>query len=285
MQLIDISIDGVDQLLQGLSPNKASGPDEISPKILKELHREIAPILTLIFNLSLETGVVPIDWRTADVVPVYKKGSMSKASNYRPISLKCIASKLLENILVSNSMSHFDDNNLLSQYQHGFRSEHSCESQLISFSQEVRVYDNLENGNQTDIIVVDFSKAFDKFDHNKLIYKLSALGIHPLTTRWIKSFLQCRTQQVRIDGCTSDTLPVVSGVPQGSVLGPCLFLAYINYLPDSVKSKVRLFANDTIMYLTVKSTTDANILQNDLHALEQWEQDCLCNLIPTSVKY
>ena len=120
---------------------------------------------------------------------------------------------------------------------------------------------------------MDFSKDFDKFDHNKLIYKLSALGIHPLTTRWIKSFLQCRTQQVRIDGCTSDALPVVYGVSQGSVLGPCLFLAYINDLPDSVKSEVRLFADDTIMYLTVKSTTDANILQNDLHALEQWEQD------------
>ena len=128
MQFIDISIEGVDQFLQGLSRNKASGPDEISPKILKELHHEIAPILTLIFNLSLETGVVPILHRlerTADVVPVYKKGSKSKACNYRPISLTCIASKLLEHILVSNIMSHFDDNNLLSQYQHGFGSEHS----------------------------------------------------------------------------------------------------------------------------------------------------------------
>ena len=120
MQIIDISIDGVDKLPQGLSPNKASGPDEISPKILKELHHEIAPILTLIFNLSLETGVVPIDWRTADVVPVYKKGSKSKASIYRPISLTCIASKLLEHILVSNIMSHFDDNNLLKEMRTGW---------------------------------------------------------------------------------------------------------------------------------------------------------------------
>ena len=120
---------------------------------------------------------------------------------------------------------------------------------------------------------MEFSKAFDKVDHNKLIYKLSALGIHHLTTRWIKSCLQCRTKQVRIDWCTSATLPVVSVVPQGSVLGPCLFLAYINDLPDSIKNKVRLLADDTIMYLTVKSPTDTNIFQNDLRALEQYEQD------------
>ena len=111
-------------------------------------------------------------------------------------------------------MSHFDDNNILIQYQHGFRSQHSCESQLISFMQVV--YDNLENCNQTGIIVMDFTKAFDKVDHNKRIYKLSALRIHLLTTRWIKSFLQCRTPQVRIDGCTSDdALAVVYGVPKG----------------------------------------------------------------------
>ena len=144
----------------------------------------------------------------------------------------------------------------LSPYQHGFRSKHCCDSQLISFTQEV--YDNLGNGNQTDIIVMDFSKAFDKVDHNKLIYKLSALGIHPLA------------------GNTMDQLFLTMSHPKSTnrwmhvghftrnILGPCLFLAYINYLPNSVKSKVRLFADDTIMYLTVKTSTDANILQNDL---------------------
>ena len=132
---------------------------------------------------------------------------------------------------------------------------------------------------------MNFSKAFDKVDHNKLIYKLSAHEIHPLTARWIKSFLQCRTQQVRIDGCTLDTLLVISGVPQGSVFGPCLFLSYINYLLDSVKSKVRLFADDAIMYLTVKSTTykqffkTISMLWNNGSGTGPW------NLIPTSVKY
>ena len=168
MQLINISVEGVDKLLNRLSPNKAAGPDEISPKILKELHHEIAPILTKIFNLSLESGNVPLDWKRATVAPVFKKGPKSKASNYRPISLTCIASKIMEHILVTNIMTHFDNNNILSQYRHGFRAKHSCESQFISFIQEV--YDNPDNGQQTDVIVMDFSKAFDKVDHNKLIH-------------------------------------------------------------------------------------------------------------------
>ncbi len=177
----------------------------------------------------------------------------------------------MKHILVSNIMSFYEKHNILSQFQYGFRSKHSCETQLISFSQEV--YDNLEQGQQTDIIVMDFSKAFDKVDHHKLLMKLHRLGIHPKTICWISSFLYGRTQQVAVEGHNSDNLPVLSGVPQGSVLGPCLFLSYINDLPDSVKSKVRLFADDTIVYLTVKSTQDAQTLQNDLLNLENWESD------------
>ena len=271
MPEITITVNGVEGLLKGLNPNKASGPDEISHRLLKELHVELAPILTKIYRSSLSTGIVPEDWKAALVAPVYKKGPKCKPSNYRPISLTCIASKLIEHILVSNIMTHFDSNNLLNSFQHGFRSKHSCESQLVSFTQEI--FDNLENYKETDLIIMDFSKAFDKVDHNLLIYKLFNLGVNNSTVSWIKSFLQSRSQSVVVEGKQSSSVPVMSGVPQGSVLGPCLFLAYINDLPDSIKSRARLFADDTIVYLTKSSQSDAQTLQDDLLKVEQWESD------------
>ena len=210
---------------------------------------------------------MPDDWKSALVAPVYKKGPKSKPSNYRPISLTCIASKLMEHILVSNIMTHFDSHDILNPFQHGFRSKHSCETQLISFTQEI--FDNLEKEKQTDLIVMDFSKAFDKVDHNLLIYKLFNLGVNLKAVSWIKSFLHDRNQSVVVEGKQSPT--VLSGVPQGSVLGPCLFLAYINDLPDSLKSRARLFADDTIVYLTINSKSDSETLQSDLHKLEEWE--------------
>ena len=271
MPTIDITVEGVDKLLRGLCPSKASGPDQISPRVLKELHHEVAPILCKIFKSSLETGIVPLDWKRAIIAPVYKKGPKSKPSNYRPISLTCIASKLMEHIIVSNLMTYFDKYNILSSYQHGFRSRRSCETQLISFTQEL--FDNLELGKQTDVIVMDFSKAFDKVDHHKLCHKLKNLGVNSKVNNWIKSFLNNRSQRVAVEGQLSSELPVMSGVPQGSVVGPCLFLAYINDLPDSLKSRARLFADDTIIYLTIASENDAQKLQNDLKSLECWEHD------------
>ena len=269
MREIEITLPGVEKLLKNLNPNKASGPDQLSPRLLKTLSSEIAPFLTKIFKASLEFGTVPNDWKTAIVAPVFKKGPKCKASNYRPISLTCIASKLIEHIIVSNLMKHLDNNNLLSPYQHGFRAKHSCETQLLSFTQEI--YDKLESGKQTDIIVMDFSKAFDKVDHRLLIYKLMKLGVNKHSLCWIESFLSNRTQNVVVEGHKSTTAPVLSGVPQGSVLGPCLFLCYINDLPDSVKSRARLFADDTIVYLTINSLDDSIKLQQDLESLEKWE--------------
>jgi len=131
---------------------------------------------------------------------------------------------------------------------------------------------NLENGKQTDILIMDFSKAFDKVSHSLLLHKLDHYGIRGATNRWIKAFLTNRTQSFVLEGEQSDTVPVESGVPQGSVLGPCLFLSYINDLPTSLHSTVRLFADDTIIYLTISNTKDCNLLQEDLNKLSQWEK-------------
>ena len=151
----------------------------------------------------------------------------------------------------------------------GFRDKRSCESQLIGFIDDI--VNMLQGGNQTDVIVMDFSKAFDKVNHSLLVDKLHRYGIQGRTNKWIKNWLSDRTQTVVLEGARSYTARVRSGVPQGSVLGPCLFLYYINDIPDSVKSKVRLFADDTIMYLAINSNTDASSLQEDLNRLAQWE--------------
>ena len=166
-------------------------------------------------------------------------------------------------------MTHFDSKNLLSPFQHGFHSKHSCETQLVNFTQEI--FDNLQNCKHTELIKMDSSKAFDKVDHNLLIYKLFNLGINLNTVSWIKSFLQNRSQSVVVEGKQSSSVPVMSGVPQGSVLGPCLFLAYINDLSDSLRGKARHFADGAIVYLTINSQSDAQTLQDDLLKLKQWE--------------
>ena len=158
-----ISETGVLKLLSNLNVHKASGPDKISPKILKELAPEIAPCLTLIFNKSYETGVVPKDWRCANVSPIFKKGEKYLASNYRPVSLTCIASKLMEHIITSQIMNHASKHDILYSMQHGFRSKLSCETQLTEFVSDIAL--KMQAGAQTDVVVMDFSKAFDKVSH------------------------------------------------------------------------------------------------------------------------
>lgn len=278
MKQINITPEGTSKLLKNLNPSKAIGPDKISPHFLKEVHHEISPIISDLFNSSVNTGTVPNDWREALVTPVFKKGAKSKPENYRPISLTCILSKSLEHIIVSSIMKHLDIHDLLYPLQHGFRSKVSCETQLLTFTQQILDY--MANGKQTDVVVMDFSKAFDKVDHQRLILKLKRMGINNKTTNWIEAWLSHRSQKVVVDSRTSNSCPVLSGVPQGSVLGPCLFLIYINDMPDNLKSNVRLFADDTIVYLTISSLDDCHTLQSDLHKLEQWEQEWLMSFNP-----
>jgi hypothetical protein len=269
MPEIQVTENGILKLLQNLNPYKAAGPDNIKPIILKTLAPEIAPILTTIFIKSLESGVVPSDWRNANVSPIFKKGSRYDPSNYRPISLTCIACKLLEHIIVTAITKHSHLNNILHPNQHGFRQKKSCETQLLEFAHEAA--NTLKEGKQMDVLVMDFSKAFDKVGHERLCHKLALHGVRGRTLSWIRAFLTGRTQEVVVEGKHSDRAEVISGVPQGSVLGPCLFLHYINDLPEGLGSGVRLFADDTIVYLTLTTINDARKLQSDLDRLASWE--------------
>ena len=278
MEDIEFTVAGIEKLLKKLQEHKAPGPDKIAPRILKQLSSTIAPTLAVIFRKSYDTGEVPNEWRKANVVPVFKKGSKHDPGNYRPISLTSIACKTMEHIITSQIMRHGNRNNISHQHQHGFRDSRSCETQLIEFTSDLM--NNLEAGNQTDVIILDFSKAFDKVGHARLLHKLQHYGVAGKTKGWIANFLANHTQKVVIDGETSYEGSVLSGVPQGSVLGPSLFLYYINDLPTGLTSEVRLFADDTITYLTLSNQEDATLLQEYLARLEQWEKKWMMEFHP-----
>ena len=268
MPEITISEAGVLALMKKIHANKASGADKIPGAFLKECAHELAPMLTAIIQKSLDEKNVPNDWKTALVSPVFKKGDRGKPENYRPISLTSICCKLSEHIIVHEMMNHLDQNNILNDRQHGFRKRRSCETQLLITTHDLAKIMNRRS--QADVAVLDFSKAFDKVPHERLIQKLNHCNLHPNTVEWIRSFLTDRSQRVVVDGHTSDEKPVLSGVPQGSVLGPILFLIFINDISDSVDSFLRLFADDCLLYREIKTREDQDMLQKDLDTLVEW---------------
>ena len=267
---IEINANGVRKLMEGLNPNKASGPDKISARFLKSMAEPLAPALTTLFQASLSQGRIPQDWKSAFVTPIFKKGDKAKPSNYRPVSLTSTCCKLLEHIIHSHIINHLDNNKILTDAQHGFRKKRSCDSQLINTVHDLAK--GLDSRQQIDAVLLDFSKAFDKVAHQRLLQKLSYYGIKGKTLEWIESFLSNRTQRVVVEGEQSKPAPVTSGVPQGSVLGPLLFLVYINDLPSQVLSQTRLFADDCLLYRTINNADDTIALQKDLDALQHWEQ-------------
>ena len=267
---LTINETGVEKLLANLNPGKASGPDQVSGRFLKTLSKELAPVLTHIFRQSLLSGVVPREWTTAWITPVFKKGSRSDPANYRPVSLTCIACKLMEHIVCSHVRGHLDLHGILTPSNHGFRARHSCETQLLLTSHDLICH--RESSKQVDVAILDFSKAFDTVPHKRLLGKLEMYGISGDIHTWIKSFLVGRRQSVVVDGARSKEEEVISGVPQGTVLGPLLFLLHINDLPSMVQpgTSCRLFADDCLLYRPINSGEDQVTLQKDLTKLESW---------------
>ena len=256
--------------IKRLNLNKSLGPDEIHPRFLFELKDEISKPLAFIFQQTLQQGSIPQDWRNAFVSPIFKKGAKNRAENYRPISLTSIVCKIMEKIIKESVLKHLLDNGLLSVKQFGFLSGRSTVTQLLKFLDKCA--EHVARGKVVDTIYMDFAKAFDKVPHRRLIHKLEAYGICGNVLGWIEAFLMGRNQTVVVNGEKSKPCPVLSGVPQGSVLGPILFVIYINDLPDNVKSEVFLFADDTKIARQVSTASDSLILQDDLDALDNWSK-------------
>jgi len=245
--------------LSALDPGKSPGPDNIYPLLLKSCAATLAHPLTILFNKSLSQGTVPSSWKMANVTPIHKKGSKRNPDNYRPISLTSILSKVLERFVKEAMITHMSENHLFSEAQHGFRSRRCCTLQLLeAMEMWTRAVDE---GLPIDIIYMDFKKAFDSVPHRRLIAKLHAYGFRGELLQWLTDFLRDRKQRVRIGDSFSHWIDILSGVPQGSVLGPILFLIFINDLPDALQQCVKLFADDTKLFGIVSTPEEFHHLK------------------------
>ena len=269
-----ITSDEVQKVLTHLNPNKAMGPDQINPKVLKECAVELSSPLSTLFNKSLQLGKVPQVWKLAFVTALYKKGDKDLAKNYRPISLLSCVCKVMEKCIFIKLYSHLSDNNLLTPFQSGFIPGDSTVNQLLD------IYDiiisALDDGKEVRAVFCDVEKAFDRVWHRGLIKKLHGYGIRGQLLNWFKDYLSNRQQLVLLDGKKSDIMDVKAGVPQGSILGPLLFILYINDIVSSIVSSIRIFADDTSLFLVVEEPqAAAETLNSDLRKIQQWATNWL----------
>lgn len=253
--------------LKQLDPGKGSGPDGLPPLFLKRCAEALTYPLTFIFNTSLKSGVFPSRWKEARIVPVHKKGELENVRNYRPISILSSFSKLFESLVCPVISNH--TRSMISIKQHGFQRGKSVTTNLVAFVADIA--ENLEKRIQTDAIYTDFSSAFDMVSHAILLRKLGSYGICGTLHSWFSSYLKDRRLQVVAGGYESDPYISTSGVPQGSHLGPVLFLLFINDITKYIKHcSCSVFADDMKIYRPVKSLEDVRLIQEDLNSIKQW---------------
>ncbi|CAB3997442.1 Hypothetical predicted protein [Paramuricea clavata] len=279
-----ITIDDILNLAAELDQNKSTGLDGIPAYFIKSSIHSIAPIILRICNMSIENGVFPNMWKKARLIPIYKAETRTERNNYRPISILPILSKLLERHVANSYVKFLTENDILSSCQHGFRAHHSCESTLILICEHL--LDNIEQGLINGIALIDLSKAFDLVDHRLLLQKLEQYGITPIALKWFKSYLNDRYQVVQIASSLSNPALIKSGVPQGSILGPILFLIFINDLPSYVgSSKPFLFADDSTLISSGSDLHELSVsLKSDMTSVSRWTNHNKMSLNPGKTK-
>ena len=270
---LNVSREEIIKKLKSLKPDKSPGPDGLHPRVLRELSEEIADPLEIIFNKSMGTGKLPNRWKLAEVRPIFKKGDKTEPGNYRPVSLTSIVCKVYEGFIRDKLFEHLTTNGLLSEEQYGFCGGRSCTTQLLNTLNDWLYY--LDNHIPVDAVYLDFRKAFDTVPHERLLKKLYGYGIRGHLLQWLRDFLSNRYQYVSINENKSCLSEVSSGVPQGSVLGPTLFIYFINDLPDVISTFLKIFADDTKAYQPIRSIIDKDKLQNTINKLYEWSEKWL----------
>ena len=283
---IRITTIAVNKILRNLKVNKASGPDDISPRVLKQTANEISPSLAQLFNFSLQTGKFPSLWKMANVTPLLKnKGRRSELKNYRPISLLSCIGKTMERCIYDKLFKYLIEENLLTKYQAAYLPGASTETQVLEIYHHI--IDALDKGKDTRFLFLDISAAFDKVWHRGLLAKLKKYGIRGKLLEWIENYLSHRRQKVVVEGKTSKLTELTSGVPQGSILGPLLFLIYINDLPLRILTNIRIYADDSSLYINYgkgEAGESALALQEDITRIENWAEKWQITFNPTKTE-
>ena len=271
------------KLLKSVNPHKAGGADGISNCVLKYIAESIYRPITKLFNTSLNLGIVPSEWKMSHVCPIFKKGNKHDKANYRPISLLSTISKALEKIVFKHMYEHLISNNLLIKENSGFKRNDSTVNQLMSVTH--KIYKSIDEGTDVCCVFLDVSKAFDKVWHEGLFFKIQQLGIHGRLMDWLKNYLKDRHQRVVLNGKTSSAQRVTAGVPQGSILGPLLFLIFVNDINTNINCNISLFADDTSIYTNLENRHSITRINNDLETLNKWSKQWIVSFNALKTEY
>ena len=276
--------DEIASIIQKLPSKNSSGCDNLSLKILKLLGPIIAPSISLIVNQSLYTGIFPEILKVAKVIPIHKKGDKTKIENYRPISLLPSISKIFEKVVHKQLYDYFDENKLFNDHQYGFRRQHSTEHAILELVDRILI--QMDKGNSPIAIFLDLSAAFNSLDHNILLQKLKFYGITNSSLDWFTSYLENRTQYVEFNNCSSKNTYLSTGVPQGSILGPLLYIIYVNDIQNASKYfNAILYADDTSLINSPGLSLNSSIINRELDNIYNWFSTNKLSLNSSKTKY